>query len=101
MKFAGKTFGVALAISLAGTVGAFASTIDLTSNSGYTQTATSASGSVDGVSWTITPVPAAGPLTYTAFDCNCTAGSMPGGGWPIRMTVLASSMTRSALKPKA
>ena len=75
MNFAEKTFGVALAISLTGTVGAFASTIDLTDNGTYTQGTTSATGTVDGVSWVITPVPSTSALTYTNFDGDSLANN--------------------------
>ncbi len=90
MNFAGKTFGVALAASLMGTVGAFASTIDLTDNGSYVQGTTSASGSVDGTTWVITPKPTVGPLTYTAFD---------GGVSTAPADVAASKAAIQALNP--
>lgn len=69
MNIAVKTLGVALAATLMGSVGAFASTIDLTDDGSYTATATSASGVVDGVSWEITPIPVSASLTYnTPYD---------------------------------
>jgi len=62
-----KTFGTALVVGLAGTFGAFASTIDLTDAGSYSFSSTSATGVVDGVTWDITPVtvPTAGQGVLT------------------------------------
>ena len=79
MNFAGKTFGAALAIGVLGAVGVQASTIDLTDNGSYVAGPSSASGTVDGVTWTITPLPVGSTLTYTAFDGSGGTGVMPGG----------------------
>ena len=79
MDFAGKTFGAALAIGVLGAMGVQASTIDLTDNGSYTAGASSASGTVDSVNWTITPLPVGSTLTYTAFDGSGGVGVMPGG----------------------
>lgn len=68
MNIAVKTLGVALAATLMGSVGAFASTIDLTDDGSYTAGTSSASGTVDGVAWVITPLPTGSSLTYTDFD---------------------------------
>jgi hypothetical protein len=69
MNIAVKTLGVALAATLMGSVGAFASTIDLTDNGSYVANGSSAEGVVDGVTWEITPVPGDATLTYnTPYD---------------------------------
>lgn len=57
MKTVLKTLPLALAAGLLGAAGAQASTIDLTDNGSYTFAPDAATGTVDGVDWTLTPIP--------------------------------------------
>lgn len=80
MNFTAKTFGLALAASLVTGTGAFASTIDFTDNGSYTAGTSSASGTVEGVGWTLTPLPTGSTLTYTAFDGSGGKAALNGTG---------------------
>lgn len=77
MKMVLKALPLAMIAGVIGTAGAWASTIDLTDNGAYTQGTSQASGSVDGVSWTINPVPSSASLTYTTFDGTGGTGMNP------------------------
>lgn len=60
---------------MGGGMAARASVIDLTDPTSFTAGSTSATGSVDGTAWTLTPAPGESVLTYTAFDATATPGA--------------------------
>jgi hypothetical protein len=69
MKMVLKALPIALFAGALGAVEASASTIDLTDNGSYTFTPSAATGTVDGVNWTLTPIPAHDSLTNgQAYD---------------------------------
>ena len=58
-----QTLSLAAIITMAGAMGAFASTIDFTDNGSYTFTPALATGSTDGIGWSLDSAPAFSLLT--------------------------------------
>ena len=64
-----QTLSLAAIITMAGAMGAFASTIDFTDNGSYTFTPALATGSTDGIGWALDSVPVSSLLTNSqAYD---------------------------------